>query len=131
MKKIIFIGGLYNIAFAIFHSGFWKLWKWDSELDKLTIVNSGIMQILNIQIIYYFIFTAIICFAFPTELRSTKLGKWFLVGTAGFWFIRTIQQFTFLWINSYVTYLMIIIFLLGTILFLIPVFAKKYSIQNK
>lgn len=125
MKKVIFIGGLYNIAFALFHSGFWKLWKWDSELNKLTFVNGGILQILNIQIIYYFIFTAVICFVFPTELLSTKLGKCFLVGTAGFWFVRTIQQFIFLWISGFIMYLLVITFLLGTILFLIPVFYKK------
>ncbi|MDR2036540.1 MAG: hypothetical protein LBQ60_01310 [Bacteroidales bacterium] len=127
MKTIIFLGGLYNMAFAFFHSGFWKLWKWDSELNKLTIVNSGIMQILNIQIIYYFILTAVICFVFPTELRSTKLGKWFLIGTSGFWFIRTIQQFIFLRIDSPVLYVLTVIFLLGTILFLIPAFNKRLN----
>jgi len=124
METLIFICGLYNIAFALFHSGFWKLWKWDSELKKLTIVNGGIMQILNIQIIYYFIFTAVICFAFPTELLSTKLGNWFLIGTSAFWFIRTIQQFIFLRISHSIIYVLTIIFLFGTILFLIPVFCK-------
>ncbi|MDR2907805.1 MAG: hypothetical protein LBU91_07445 [Bacteroidales bacterium] len=125
MKNVIFIGGLYNMAFALFHSGFWKLWKWDSELNKLAFVNSGIMQCLNVQIIYYFIFTAVICFVFPTELRSTKLGRYFLIGTSAFWFIRTIQQFIFFNTNDAVLYVSAAVFLLGTGLFLIPVFYKK------
>ncbi|WP_455511071.1 hypothetical protein [Butyricimonas paravirosa] len=125
MKRIIFIGGVYNIFFAFFHSGFWKLWKWDSELNTLGLVNKGIMQILNIQIIYYFIFTAILCFAFPNELRTTKLGNCFLIGTSLFWFIRTIQQFTFLKIDNVVMYVLTIIFLFGAVLFLIPIFFKK------
>lgn len=124
METLILIGGFYNIVFALFHSGFWKLWKWDSELNKLTFVNSGIMQILNIQIIYYFIFTAVICFAFPAELLSTKLGNWFLIGTSAFWFIRTIQQFIFLRTNHIIMYVLTITFLFGSILFLIPVFCK-------
>lgn len=125
MKTSIFIGGIYNVVFALFHTAFWKLWKWDSELSKLDIVNSGIMQILNIQIIYYFLLTAVICFAFPTQLGTTKLGKCFLIGTAGFWFIRTIQQIIFLRLNGPVFWILVIIFLFGTIIFLIPVFYKK------
>jgi len=124
MKTLIFIGGFYNLFFALFHSGFWKLWQWDSELNKLTPLNNGIMQILNVQIIYYFIFTALICFAFPNELRSTRLGKCFLVGTSMFWLIRTVQQFVFLKVDSIVMYALTVLFLFGIVLFLIPVLRR-------
>lgn len=122
METIIVIGGFYNIAFALFHLGFWNLFRWDSELKKLSFANKGIMQILNIQISYYFILTAIICFAFPTELLTTKLGNWFLMGTSLFWLIRTIQQFIFLRANHYKIHILTFIFIIGTILFLLPVF---------
>lgn len=124
MKKLIFIGGIYNIVFVLFHSAFWKLFEWDSELSKLSVSNSGVMQILNIQTIYYFVFTAVICFAFPTELQSTKLGKCFLAGTAGFWIIRTVQQFVFYWTDSAAMFIMPAFFLIGAIIFLIPIFIK-------
>ena len=127
MKKVIIIGGIYNIIFALFHCSMWKIFEWGSELKKLSITNSGIVQILNIQTIYYFIFTAVICFAFPAELQSTKLGKSFLIGTAGFWLVRTIQQFIFYWTNSAAMLIMPAIFLVGAILFLIPVFSKKMN----
>lgn len=128
MKKVIFIGGFYNILFVILHFSFWKMFEWGSELSKLSTVNSGVMQILNIQIIYYFIFTAVICFAFPTELQSTKLGKYFLVGTAVFWLVRTVQQFVFLGADSVAATCMAASFyLIGAVLFLIPVCWKKVS----
>lgn len=121
MKTILFICGFYNIAFALFHTGFWKIFHWNAELKKLSFANKAIMQILNIQIIYYFVFTAVICFAFPTELLTTKLGNWFLMGTSLFWLIRTIQQFIFLKANHYKIHLLTFIFLIGTVLFSLPV----------
>lgn len=128
MKKVIFTGGFLNIFFALFHTTFWKLFEWDSELDKLSVVNSGVMQILNIQIIFYLIFTAVVCFAFPAELQSTKLGKGFLAGTAGFWFLRTIMQFIYFWPSQPVMLVLPAIFLLIAVLFLIPLFYKKNNL---
>lgn len=110
MKTILFICGFYNIAFALFHTGFWKIFHWNGELKKLSFANKAIMQILNIQIIYYFVFTAVICFAFSTELLITKLGNWFLMGTSLFWLIRTLQQFIFLRANHYKIHLLTLIF---------------------
>lgn len=120
MNTIIFICGLYNIAFAVFHFGFWKMFHWNTELKKLNFANKGIVQILNIQISYYFILTAIMCFAFPTELLTTKFGNWFLIGTSIFWLIRTLQQFVFLRANHYKIHILTIIFMLGAILFIAP-----------
>lgn len=125
MKTIIFFCGLYNIAFALFHLSFWKLFDWDSQLKKMTFANRGILQILNIQIIYYFVMTATICFVFSEELVTTTLGKFFLTGTFIFWIIRTVQQFIFLRANDYKIHALTIIFLLGSILFLLPVLLKS------
>ena len=125
METIIIICGFYNIAFALFHVGFWKMFKWDIELKKLSFSNKGIMQILNIQISYYFIMTAIICFVFPAELLTTKLGNWFLIGNSIFWLIRTIQQFVFLRANHFKIHMLTFIFLIGTILFLLPILLRS------
>ncbi len=121
MKTLILIGGFYNIGFAIFHILFWKIFHWDSDLKKLSFANKAVMQLLNIQIIYYFLFVAIICFAFPTELLTTRFGNLFLGGTSLFWLIRTIQQFIFLRANHFKIHILTIIFLIGTILFALPI----------
>lgn len=120
MKTILFLCGVYSIGFALFHTGFWKIFRWNKELKKISFANKAIMQILNIQIIYYFIFTAGICFVFPTELLTTPLGNWFLGGTCLFWLIRTLQQFIFLRANYYQIHLLTFIFLIGTVLFALP-----------
>ncbi|PXY45826.1 hypothetical protein [Flavobacterium hydrophilum] len=125
MKTIVFICGFYNIAFALFHIGFWKIFHWNTDLKKLSFANKAIMQILNIQIIYYFIFTAVVCFVFPTELANTKFGNYFLAGTSLFWLIRTIQQFIFLRANHYKIHLLTFIFLIGAIIFSLPLLLEK------
>lgn len=124
METIILLCGLYNIGLAIFHISFWKLFNWGSDLKKLSFANMAIMQILNVQIITYFIFTGVVCFVFPTELLNTKFGTYFLGGTSLFWLIRTIQQFTFLRVNHYKIHILTIIFLIGTILFSLPILIK-------
>lgn len=121
MKTLILFCGIYNIAFALFHMGFWKMFQWNKELKRLSFANKGIMQILNVQIIYYFLFTALVCFLFPTELLSTKIGQVFLMLTSLFWFIRTIQQFIFLRANNYKIHILTVIFIIGTVLFAVPV----------
>ena len=124
METILLMCGFYNIGFALFHFGFWKIFNWKVELKKLSYPNKAIMQILNIQICYYFLFTAIICFAFPSELLTTKFGNWFLIGTSLFWLIRTLQQLIFLRANHYKIHLLTFIFLIGTVLFALPIFFK-------
>ena len=125
MKTILLMCGLYNIGFALFHFGFWKIFEWNKDLKKLSFANKAIMQILNIQICYYFLFTAFICFAFPNELLTTKLGNCFLIGCSLFWLIRTLQQFVFLRANHYKIHILTFIFLIGTVLFSLPVLLLK------
>lgn len=120
MKTVILFCGFYNIGLVIFHLSFWKIFHWNSDLKKLSFANKAIMQILNIQIIYYLVFVAFICFSFPTELLTTKFGNLFLGGTSLFWLVRTIQQFIFLRGNHYKIHLLTIVFLIGTILFALP-----------
>jgi hypothetical protein len=124
METIILLCGLYNIGFVLFHVSFWKIFNWGNELKKVSFANKAIMQILNVQIIYYFIFTAVICFVFPTELVNTKLGNYFLAGTSLFWFVRTLQQFIFLNVNNKRVHMLTIVFIMGTILFVLPLVIK-------
>lgn len=125
MKKLILAGGIYNILFALFHCGFWKMFNWNTELQKLDFNNKWVMQILNIQTIYYLIFTTVICFVFNKELLTTKVGKWFLIGTAGFWFVRAMEQFVYWEMGVASTIIMVLFFLLGSALFLVPAIRKQ------
>lgn len=112
----------------LFHIGFWKIWDWNTELEKLSFTNKWIMPILNVQIIYYFIFTAVICFAFHKELFTTNLGKCFLMSTAGFWFIRAIQQFVFWELGAVSTIIGVLFFYWDQFCFLFRQYVNKRQV---
>ena len=120
MYSVIIFLGFYNLLFAVFHLLFWRLFKWNKEMQKLSFANRGIIQILNIQIIYYFVAVAIVCFCFTNELLTTNLGKFFLLGNSLFWAIRLVQQYMFLRKNSFVIHILAVLFLLGAVLFFLP-----------
>lgn len=120
MEIVILLCGWYSVAFALFHVFFWKLFDWKNDLKSLTVANSGIMQVLNLRLIYFLLFTAFICFVYPEELLHTKLGRALLLGNSLFWFGRTIEQFIFFNVNTLKIHLLTLIFIVGIILFALP-----------
>jgi len=123
-KILIYCCGFYTIAFAIFHIYFWKLFNWKQDLKTLSIANRAIIQIANLRLIYIFFGIAVVCFTFPKELLSTKLGNVFLLGISLFWLGRTIEQFVFLKVKNRLVNLLTVIFIIGTLLFAAPVVIK-------
>ena len=121
-KIILYVCGLYALGFAVFHMLFWRLFNWKDDLRKLTLANRAIMQIANLRLIYFFVFVGSTCFAFPTDLVQTSLGRFFLTGISLFWFGRTIEQFIFLPVNNRMVLALTVIFIAGTILFALPLF---------
>ena len=121
METVIVLCGIYNLLFGVFHLFFWKFFGWKKELKNVSKVNSGIMQILNIQIIVFFFVVGFICLAYPQEILQTKLGFAFLVGNFVFWLVRAVNQFIFLKINDFRIHFLTVVFILGMILFLILV----------
>ena len=121
-NTIIYLCGIYTLVFAILHIFFWKIFNWKNDLTRLSVINRGVMQILNVCLIYFFLFTAFICFFHTDELFKTSLGRSFLAGISLFWLLRTIQQFIFLKINNRIVHLLTILFFIGAILFALPVF---------
>lgn len=120
-ELIIYLCGLHSLGFAIFHMFFWRLFKWNTDLQKISKPNRGIIQIANLRLIYVFLFTSFICFFFTQYLYTTRIGKAFLIGGSLFWMGRTIEQFVFLKINHLLIHLLTLLFVLGAILFFLPV----------
>jgi len=53
---VVLVGGIYNLAFGIYHLMFWKLFKWKEDLKNIHLVNRGIMQILKFVVsLFYFL----------------------------------------------------------------------------
>lgn len=121
-STIILLGGFYNLAFAVFHLLFWKIFKWNKELKRMNYVNGNILQILNLSLTFVFIIFAYISLLYTNELISTQLGKVLLKLIAFFWFFRALQQIYFFGLKNIISAALFILFLTGSLIYLITSF---------
>jgi len=121
MKAIFILCGFYQIAFAVFHLYFPKIFNWKKDLQNLSAANKAITQILNNRLIYFFLFTGIMYFVFDEQILRSKLGIFIHIGMLVFWIGRTIEQFIYLKLNNRFVHTLSTIFILGIILFSIPI----------
>ncbi|SDW66902.1 hypothetical protein [Lysobacter enzymogenes] len=116
----IYLAGLHSLGFAVFHMAFWRIFRWRETLRTATVADRAIIQILNLRLIYVAAGVAALCFLFAEELHSTALGRAVLLGMSLFWVGRTIEQFVFLRINRPMVHVLTALFVLGAVLFAIP-----------
>lgn len=121
MKILIYIGGFYCLAFAIFHLAFWKLFDWKCELPKLKPVNRGVLQVLNLRLTYVLLVVAFVSFFFADDLLNTNLGKVILGATSLFALMRAIEQAIF-WEFEKIGAIFFAIFLIGAGIYAAPLF---------
>lgn len=92
---LIRLGGVINILVGILHVSFWKLFNWSSELTKLTVVKSNIMQMLNLFTIVFFGYTTYVLFFKTRELLSSEMGQYFIGMLAALYAARLAMEFYF------------------------------------
>ena len=88
----IYAAAGYNVALAVFHLGFWRLFRWREELAKLRPVNRGVMQVMNIMLIFLFLSMAALLVGRAEEVSGTSLGRTLLIASTGFWLLRAMLQ---------------------------------------
>lgn len=120
-KILLIIGGIYNLGFAIFHIFFSKIFRWKADLRSVMEINKGIMYVMNLCLIYVFIFFSYISIFQYDLLLTSKLGSIVLVFISLFWFFRAVEQVLFFDIKKPVSIVFTIVFLIGGILYLIPI----------
>ena len=119
-SQILFAGGIYHLALAVFHIFFWRIFHWKEDLASLTRVNRAIVQILNLCLTFVFFAAAYISFFHAAELLFAPLGRTILASIALFWVFRSILQVVFFGARHRLSILFIVIFLVGIVLYLIP-----------
>lgn len=117
MKSLLFAGGLFNVAFAIFHLFFWRIFDWKRELAKLSFINRAIMQVLNLCLTFAFTVFAYLSFAHPDELAATALGRAILAAVALFWLLRAAYQAVFFKLRHWASWAFLGTFLGGSALY--------------
>jgi len=126
MQILIVAGGIHSLLFALFHCLFWQKLNWKKALACLDATNNAVLQILNLRIIFIFFFHTYLCLFHTVALLTSSIGRVLLVGSAMFWLGRTIEQFIFikkLPFNNPFSYLLTVLFITGSIVYLIPLFA--------
>lgn len=93
MKTALIIGGVFNVLCALSHIGFWKIFDWKKELASLQPINRGIMQTLNIVLIYGFIGAATLSFLLLDQGVSTGLERGVMAFIGGIFLLRAAVQY--------------------------------------
>ena len=122
-ETVIIIGGLYNLAFALFHLMFWRLFGWKEDLASLARINRAIMQVINLCLTFVFLVFAYISLFHTTELLSTSLGKTLLVLIFIFWVLRAIEQIVFFGLRKKISVTLLVVLVFGALIYLFPVLA--------
>jgi uncharacterized membrane protein YwzB len=122
METVLIIGSLYNLLFAVFHLLFWKIFKWDMELSKLSFLNRAVMQVLNLCLTFCFLLFSYISFFHTSELLTTELGHVVLIGIAIFWSLRAIEQIIFFKLKHWGSVIFLLTFIAGALIYAIPAF---------
>ncbi len=125
-ETFIIAGGIFNIAFVIFHIFFWRLFDWKNDLVSLSFINRNVMQVLNLSLTFVFLIFAYLSLFHTHELLSTDLGRSVLILISIFWFFRAIEQVVFFTLKKRLSLLLFMIFILGGFLYGVPVVYDTY-----
>jgi len=52
---MILADGILNVALVVFHLALWRLFRWGTELGKVSPINRGVMQVLNLCLMFVFL----------------------------------------------------------------------------
>ena len=120
MKLLLLAGGVYHVAFAVFHLGFWKLFNWHEQLPRLGFINRNIMQILNLCLTFVFLAFAWISFTHADALPASGPGRTLLAIISMFWLLRAVEQVVFFGIRNMASAGLFAVFLSGSALYAAP-----------
>lgn len=113
---LIASAGLFNLAFAIVHLFFWRLFRWPEQLPRLSAVNAGIVQVLNLCLTYLLAIAGLACLLFPLSMGTSELGRFLLLALTGFWIARAIFQPMFFGLAHAVSVTLFVMFIAGAAL---------------
>jgi len=140
-EVLIYIGGVYQLTWALSHFLFPKLLKWKTTLAPLDDFNRYLMLIFSKLLLFFYLGTALICFIYAGEFADSNVGLAILIFLSLYWLVRAIlqvQHFGFKRAdkmnvkmstsdvsNQKISYILFIMFLMGFAIYLAPVLLIK------
>ncbi|VAW66990.1 hypothetical protein MNBD_GAMMA09-1451 [hydrothermal vent metagenome] len=119
-EKLIIAGGIYHIILIIFHTLFWRIFRWPETISSLNYVNKSIIQVLNISITFIFFIFSYISFVHTQELLNTSLGHSLLWLISALWLFRAGQQIYFYGLKHRASIGLTLFFIMGSVLYGLP-----------
>jgi hypothetical protein len=88
--SLVHVAGWLNLVAAVFHLGFWRLFRWPRSLGDLNPVNRGTLYTMNWALTYFFglVATVFLCAKLDAVRDSTIV--WLLFGMSGFFLLRAL-----------------------------------------
>ncbi len=125
----ILTGGFLTFLMLIFHCFFYKIFKWEDDFKNISIRNKKILLTIHFALIAVFFIFAFDSLLFYNELKNrTPLNLSILVLISLFWLLRGIWQIFYFNQKGnknkslkIMHYLLIIIFLILSFLYILPV----------
>ena len=139
---LVYVGGAYQLLWAFAHLQFPKQLDWENALAGLDDFNRILMQIFSKLLLVFYAGTALICFIYASELLATDMGSAVLIFLSAYWLVRALLQVQYFGLkranalnvqlsssgvsNQTISYILLVIFLLGSILYLAPVVLTRF-----
>jgi hypothetical protein len=139
---LIYIGGLYQLLWALAHLQFPKQLDWENALATLDDFNRILMLIFSKLLLFFYLATALLCFTYARRLRDTDIGLAVLTFLSAYWLIRALLQVKYFGFrkantlnvqlsssgvsNQTISYILFSIFLMGSALYLAPVALARF-----
>ena len=124
-ELLLKIGGIYNILCALLHVIMPRRYKWDDILqqlpDNIRLLIKPSLYIMNWCLVIFWLILAYIALVHTSELLLPGLGRTLLASIVIFWVIRIfVLQPVYIGIQYPRSWIMIGFFLVGLILFVVP-----------
>jgi len=139
---LIYVGGAYQLVWALTHFYFPKQLDWKNTLAPLDDFNRILMLIFSKLLLFFYLGTALICFIYARELPDADMGLALLIFLSAYWLVRALLQVQYFGLkkantlnvqlssgnvsNQTISYILLIVFLTGFGLFLAPVIITKF-----
>ena len=92
----IYIGGILTLLMAVFHTKFYTIFDWQTDLAKISVMNARIIYTVHFALLLLFFMIGIISIIYAVELsRGTGLSKGLNLILTIFWLWRLIWEFTY------------------------------------
>ncbi len=108
--------GWLNIAAALFHLAFWRLFHWPETLGNLNSVNKGTLYTMNWALTFLFGLIGLVFLSAGLSPASTSTVLWLLYGMSGFFLFRALIHLVYFKLKHPLSLAIFVIALLGSAL---------------